>query len=380
MPPPSPQAVFNRDFRFLLGAILPFILVVAKFILWSGYDTFDFYTFHLAGILANNGQVDILYQPESFMRFFEPTYGKPGLLPWFYPPVLIPYCQFLALFPVATAYLVNGGLSIVVYLAVVIRVFPDRYKDIIFLSALPMIIMLGFGHPSILLLAFIFLGYHFAKHSLWKGLLALTFSAAKPHMGGVVLMFLFFRQPRQALIPSLLIFVSFVGGGAWLYGADIWMAFFHGIGAAAAFLGTGIINQQWISSVYAGFIILGAPVWVAMAAHAIALLGMAMAMFYAFRSAHSTRFWAVSGVVLVFASPYLMYYDIIYLLFAMALVVNTLDIQAARHWIYLLFMLEFGFLSVLNFETTSGFGALAFLIFAAMLVVGRIRYADLDRG
>lgn len=355
-------------------AALPLVFLGTKFWLWHTYGVFDFYTFHLAGVLANQGRIEALYHPDIFMGFFAPTYGSAGLLPWFYPPILIPYCQFLALFPVNIAYLVNGVLSITAYYAAVSWAFPRHARDIIILSVLPMIVLLGFGHPSILLLSLIIAGSHLARQSLGKGLLALTISAAKPHLGGIVLLFLFLRSPRQALLPSVIIFIGFIGGGALLYGGGIWLAFLHGIGAAATYVGSGTINQQWIASVYGTFLAYGASNAAAIFAHVGALLGVTGLALYAFRGSSSRRFWAASGMAMVFASPYLMYYDLVFFLFPMALVIDSIDIHAARLWVYGLFIGELAMLAILGFETAAGLGAAVFLGFAAMLLFGKIRF------
>jgi len=374
----TPAQAFKGKAQFSLILTFPLAFVISKFFMWNIYGVFDFYTFHLAGVLANSGQVDALYQPTVFMDFFEPTYGKAGLLPWFYPPVLIPYCQFLALFPVDVAYLVNGIISIAIYYAVIKHTFPAQFRDIIILSVLPLIVLLGFGHPSILFLAMIVLGYHFSKYSLWKGLLALTLAAIKPHLGGVVLLLVFMRAPRRSFLPSALIFVSFTGAFSLLYGGEIWLAFLQNLASAASYLKTGTINQQWISSVYGTFITFGASNQTALIAHVLAVIMVVGSTLYVFRRVSAERSWAAIGMGAVFASPYLMYYDIIFLLFPMALVIKSINTSAAKNWIYMLFVGEFAMVAVLEHESLSGMGTTILLSFVAAVLFAQVKYPRSD--
>ena len=371
----EPRAAFQGKGQFLLIAALPVAFLLAKYALWGTYGIFDFHTFHLAGVLANAGQSEHLYQPDYFMSQFKPTYGAPGALPWFYPPILLPYCQFLALFSAPVAYLVNGFLSLAVYYLVIFWLFPGSYREIITLSALPLILPLGFGHPVILLLSLLFVGYHFAKPSLWKALLALTLCAAKPHLGGIAGLLVFIRSPRQALLPSTLIFIGVIAVFSMLYGWEIWELFAQSIGAASSYLGSGMINQQWISSVYGAALSLGATNTSAILAHVAVLLFAIGASLYLFRNTPAKRFWVATGMAVVFTTPYLMYYDLIYLLFPLSLVVSTLNKVKARNWVYTVFIGELGMVALLGLETASAMGFIGFCGFAAAILYGQAKYA-----
>ena len=375
MSQPTAAPAFQSRASFLLIAAFPGLFTLSKFVLWERYGVFDFHSFHLAGLLANAGQIDQLYKPDVFSAQYLQHYGEPGQLPWFYPPLLLPYCQFLALFSVAVAFLVNGFISIAAYYLAVRWVFPDRSRDIIILSALPLIIALGFGHPIILFLSLLLIGYRLTPSSLGAGLLALTLCAAKPHLGGVALFLLFSRKLPKSLLPSTLIGISIVLIFAALYGWQVWWLFLQSISLAATYLEGGTINQQWISSLYAGALALNTPRLFAIMAQGSGLILFCSIGAYLFRHEKQDQFWVVAGLAAVFTSPYLMYYDLIFLLFPLALVVKRVHIRIARSWVYGLFLSEVGFLVLLAFKPAAPFGFLVFAAFTTMLFIGKARYA-----
>ena len=275
----------------------------------------------------------------------------------------------------AVAFLVNGFISIAAYYLAVRWVFPDRSRDIIILSALPLIIALGFDHPITLFLSLLLIGYRLAPSSLGAGLLALTLCAAKPHLGGVALFLLFSRKLPKSLLPSTLIGMSIVLIVAALYGWQVWWLFLQSISLATSYLEGGTINQQWISSIYAGALALNAPSLFAIMAQGAALILYCSIGAYLFLSEKSDQFWVVAGLAAVFTSPYLMSYDLVFLLFPLALVVNRMHMRKARGWFYALFLSEVGLLVLLELRPTAAHGFLIFAAFTTMLFIGKARYA-----
>jgi len=376
MAPINSKPALDGRIPFLILAAFPVLFILSKYAIWDTYGVFDFYTFHLAGLLANAGHFEQLYQPEVFSSQFAITYGAIGQLPWFYPPVLIPYCQFLALFPVSTAYLVNGFLSIALYYLAVRMAFPLRYREIINLSALPIIVPLGFGHPVVILLSLLILGYKLAQTTLWGALLVLTLGAAKPHLGGVAVFLLFLRGQRKSLFPSALIFMAMIAGFSSIYRLDIWWLFLQNIHTAASFVNSGTINQQWISSAFGISKALGASTISSAIFHgAVLVLAVGVGRYF-FKHEKAQKFWIQTGLAVVFFSPYLMYYDIAYLLFPLALVINTMNMAMARAWTYTLFLSEVLLVAVLKTETAGGLGFLAFFLFALFILLGKWRFSE----
>jgi len=70
-----------------------------------------------------------------------------------------------------------------------------------------------------------------------------------------------------------------------------------------------------------------------------------------------------------------MSYDLVFLLFPLALVVNRMHMRKARGWVYALFLLEVGLLALLELKPTAANGFLIFAAFTTMLFIGKARYA-----
>lgn len=186
MPRSENSSTYFSKTLFRILAALPFVFVILKYARWEADGIFDFHTFHLAGVLANNGQAQLAFDWDTFVARFKPTYGTPGAFPWFYPPILLPYSQALALFNAPNAYLVFNFIGLSAYYLTIRSLFRTKFREIIVLSAFPLLIPIAFGHPIVFFLVFLLLGYHLSKHHPVLALIALTAVAAKPHVGGVV--------------------------------------------------------------------------------------------------------------------------------------------------------------------------------------------------
>lgn len=339
MNPPSTRPLHNPALLVLV-ALTPALLVLSKFLLWDRLGIFDFYAFHLAGVLANSGQLAQLYNPQEIMAQYEAAYGISTSLPWFYPPILLPYCQFLALFPVATAYLIHSALSLALYYTLIIKAFPTRWRDIIILSALPITISLTFGHPTLLLLVFALAAYRLASTHLVLALVLLTFAAAKPQIGGVLLLLFFLKNLPRSLGPSAAIAGVSILSIAALYSWDSWSLFLESLFLAGHALEAQTINQVWMSSAFISLQSHGVPVALALGLHFALLIGLALDAMRRMGPAEPDRFWLAAGIAMVFFSPYLMYYDLALLLFPLIIALPHIDTDKGKNWVYLLLLWE----------------------------------------
>jgi len=161
---------------------------------------------------------------------------------------------------------------------------------------------------------------------------------------------------------------------AALYGWQIWWLFLQSISLAASYLEGRTINQQWVSSIYAGALAFNAPSLFATLAQVAALVLYCGIGAYLFRQEKFDQFWVVSGLAVVFASPYLMYYDLVYLLFPLALAVKHMDMHKARNWVYALFLTEAGLLVLLEFKPAATFGFFIVAAFSIMIFIGKAGY------
>ena len=308
----------TRNPLFLIFAGLPFAFLILKALLWERYGIFDFHTFHLAGTLANAGETDILYDPARFVARYRAHYGAAEELPWFYPPLLLPWVQFLALFAPRAAYLVNGFLGLGLCYFALWRFYRPHHRALILLSVLPLSIPLAFGHPTPLLLAFILLAMARPPSEIFRPLALLTLAAAKPHIGGVILFAFFLRRWPQSLLPALLIALAVIGGLGLAYGFGIWEDFLGGMRTAGAYLQGAHFNREWIASFHALMQALGLPGPLALAAHFLMLAAIVAFLAHRYRENPEARFWIPATAAAFFTSPYIMLYDTPFLLAVLA--------------------------------------------------------------
>jgi len=358
----------------LLIALTPFLLALSKYMFWESVGVFDFYAFHLAGGLANSGQLEQLYNPQAIMAQYEAAYGVKTSLPWFYPPLLLPYCQFLALFPVATAYLVHSIISLSLYYALIIKAFPARWRDIIVLSALPITITLTFGHPTLLLLVFALAAYKIANKHLILALVFFMLAAAKPQIGGVLLLLFFLKKLPRSLGPSAVIAAVTILSIATLYTWDSWVLFFNSLLLAGHSLQAQTINQIWMSSAFISLQSHGMPTGLALVFHFALLIGLAMAAMRFLGLAQPDRFWFAAGVAMVFFSPYLMFYDLAFLLFPIIIALPHINTEKGKNWVYLLLLWEASLPIVMALEPEQNFNFIIGVGVVILLFAGLHRY------
>lgn len=369
--PPRP-AVFSKALFWILAA-LPFILSVLKYSRWETYGTFDFYAFHMAGILTNEGHAMLAYDWDRFVALFGQQYGSTGSLPWFYPPILLPYAQALALFEVSTAYLVFCFSSLASYYLTVYFLFRNQFKEIIILSAFPLIIPIAFGHPTILFLVALLLAYRFARHTPVLALIALTLIATKPHVGGVILFLYFLKTAPKSILPSLAIAVVAILSTSLLYGGDIWFAFLtHLKDASRSVLSTQIENP-FRASFYMTLAPYGMPAPIRWLLHLAMLAAVCGLGAYAFRDKKSDQFWVVAGIAAFFTSPYIVLYDYALLLFPLILVLKNSDIQTSRSWVLAVLLIEFIPMALIEIPPAYKFNFSAILIFTVAVLMVKIK-------
>ncbi len=373
MPESTPRpTVFSKSLFWIL-ATLPFILSVLKYSLWETYGTFDFYAFHMAGILANDGQAMLAYNWDQFVALFGQQYGSTGSLPWFYPPILLPYAQVLALFNVSTAYLVFCFTSLASYYLTVYFLFRKQFKEIIVLSAFPLIIPIAFGHPTILFLVALLLAYRLSRHAPVLALIALTLIATKPHVGGIILFLYFLKTAPRSILPSLAIAIVAILSTSLFYGSDIWFAFLNHLKDASRSVLSTQIENPFRASFYMVLAPLNLPSVFRWLLHLSMLAAVCGLGAYAFRDKKSDQFWVVAGIAAFFASPYIVLYDYALLLFPLILVLKNSDIQISRQWVMAALLLEFIPMALIEIPPEYKFNFAAILLFIIAVLMIKIK-------
>jgi hypothetical protein len=366
------SAYFSKTLFWMLAA-LPFVFVILKFARWETYGIFDFHTFHLAGVLANNGQAQLVFDWDTFVARFAPTYGTPGALPWFYPPLLLPYSQALALFKAPIAYVVFNFIGLAAYYLTVHSLFRDRFREIIILSAFPLLIPIAFGHPTVFFLVFLLLGYHLSKRNPVLALIALTVVATKPHVGGVILFLYFIKTLPKSLLPSIIIAAVAILSTSLVYGSDIWLQFLSLLKSASDNLLAMQLENPYRSSFFVAMAPFGVPVairWILHFALLAALCGLGA---YAFRDTKADRFWVVAGLAAFFTSPYIVLYDYTLLLLPLILVIKNARTQEKCPWVVAVLFLESIPMVLTVLPPAYKFNFLAILLFTVTVLLIKIR-------
>lgn len=371
-------AIFSRALFWIL-AVMPFILSVLKYSRWETYGTFDFYTFHMAGILANDGQALLAYDWDRFVSLFGVEYGSTGSLPWFYPPILLPYGQALALFEVSTAYLVFCFTSLISYYLTIYFLFRDRFEEIIVLSVFPLIIPISFGHPTILFLVFVLLAYRLSRHYPVLALIALTVVATKPHVGGVILFLYFLKTIPKSILPSIAIAAVAILSTSLLYGSDIWILFLSHLKTASESVLVLQLENPFRASFYVALIPYEIPPLVRWLLHFMILAAVCGLGAYAFRDEKTDRFWVVAGIASFFASPYIVLYDYALLLFPLILVLKNSNLQISRQWILTLLLIELVPMALIEIPPAYKFNFLTILAFMIVALMIKIKSNRLNR-
>ncbi|KPU84269.1 hypothetical protein JI58_04795 [Marinosulfonomonas sp. PRT-SC04] len=364
--------VFSKALFWIL-AVLPFVLSILKYSRWETYGTFDFYAFHMAGILANEGQAMLAYDWDRFVALFGEQYGSTGSLPWFYPPILLPYAQALALFQVSTAYLVFCFSSLASYYLTVYFLFRSQFKEIIILSAFPLIIPIAFGHPTILFLVALLLAYRLSRHAPVLALIALTLIATKPHVGGIILFLYFLKTAPRSILPSLAIAVVAIISTSLFYGSDIWFAFLAHLKEASQSVLSSQIENPFRASVYVALAPYDMPAFIRWLLHLTTLVAICGLGAYAFKDEKTDRFWVVAGIAAFFTSPYIVLYDYTLLLFPLILVLKNSDIQTSRPWVLAVLFIEFIPMALIEIPPAYKFNFSAIMLFTVAVLMVKIK-------
>lgn len=365
-------AFFSRTLFWVLAA-LPFMLSILKYSRWETYGAFDFHAFHMAGILANEGQALLAYDWDSFVVLFGAQYGSAGSLPWFYPPILLPYAQLLALFDVSTAYLVFCFASLASYYLTVYILFRHRFEEIIILSAFPLIIPLAFGHPTVLFLVVLLLAYRLSRHAPVLALVALTLIATKPHVGGIILFLYFLKTAPKSILPSLVIAVVAILSTSLIYDSGIWFSFLSHLKDASKSVLASQLENPFRASFYVALLPYDIPALVKWLLHFTMLAAICGLGAYAFWAEKTDKFWVVAGISAFFTSPYIVLYDYTLLLFPLILVLKSSNIQTSRSWVLAVLMIELAPMALIEIPPAYKFNFSTILAFTVVVLMLKIK-------
>jgi hypothetical protein len=273
----------------------------------------DFSNVYAAGKWVLDGRPEAPFDPalqhELEKRIFgaqTPFYG------WHYPPVFLGVAALLALMPYLLALFVWQAVTLALYLAAMRAILPRSELWLPALAFPAVLINLAHGHNGFLSAAL-----------LGGGLVLLD---RRPQVAGILFGLLCYKPQLGIMIP-----VALVGGWRWrvflfaaltvgalcllswiAFGAGVWAAFRDSLEFTRSIVleqgGTGFHKIQ---SPFAAFRMWGAPIEVAYAVQAAAILTVAVLLFILWRSeiAFALKAAALLAGALI-ATPYVLDYDL----------------------------------------------------------------------
>lgn len=298
----------------------------------------DFSNVYAAGTYVRDGHADLPFSPaaqhvreQALFGAATPFYG------WHYPPFFLLLAAPLAFLPYLWALAVWQGVTLAMYLWVIVAIARDVHPDaaqphrttplapwLLLAVAFPAVFVnLGHGHNG------------FLTAALMGG--ALLLLDRRPIVAGVLIGLLAYKPQLGVMIPLALMasgrwrtfaaaaatVVGLIGLTTWAFGIDVWTAFFASTHfTRVVVLEAGSTGWEKIQSVFSWVRMWGGSVPLAYVAQGIITVAMAGIVIWVWRAPVARP---VQAAVLVCASylgtPYTLDYDMMILAVAIALLV-----------------------------------------------------------
>ncbi len=286
----------------------------------------DFANVWSAGHMALSGMPVDVYNPQKhyltqqvmFHDHAVPYYG------WHYPPFFLLVATALALLPYGWALAVWVGLTLPLYLGVVLGIMRSTaplsltISLALAFSAVPIVIL--HGQNGFLTAALLGTGLLFVdKRPVLAGI-AFGLLVYKPQFGPLIPLVLAFSGRWTVFAAASLTVLILIGLTIAVFGVDIWSAFLANTHFTRVdVLESGAIGWGKLQSLFAALRSLGAPVLIAYVAQGLLAAGVAFTTMRLWRQPVAPALKSaglVTGAVLV--TPYVLDYDLVVLALAIA--------------------------------------------------------------
>jgi hypothetical protein len=280
----------------------------------------DFKSFYTAGQLAAEGKPALAYNYAAHGAKQDMLVEEGAHYPYMqfpYPPFFIVLSEWLASFPYVYALSVWQYGSLTFSAICIFRILPKRETVLATLSFPSIIPNITHGQTGFLTTALI-AGY-------------LVLLEKRPWLAGVFIGFLAYKPQFGVLIP-----IALLAGGYWrtlfsatgtialmilgvtlLYGIDIWTAFYNTLALQKTILEQASAQLELYHSTFAFVHKMGGSTVLAYSVQGIVQLGVAVAVFWAWRKKNAVDY-ALKAAVLVLGTllftPYILDYDLFALL------------------------------------------------------------------
>ncbi len=321
----------------------------------------DFDAFVVAAQLLQAGRYACLYAIECVGQAQAAYSGLPVLdirMTWNYPPTMDLLILPAAAVPpnVTYAILLAANLAMIAWLVRQLRPthpVPGLEDPALarYLGWLPAVLFAfspstvtgaAIGQTGILIATLAFTGLRALPTAPFRAGCILGLLAIKPHLA-LILPFVALgqRKPKDAgaLIAGAATTIAVLTAGSLLvYGAEPWIAFFHGLGNTRDLFIGGGYSRTLMMAAYVTLVAAGVPEPLALATQALIGLGVGIAILLVWRSQTLSRTTqvALTLMALPLASPYIYYYDFACWFFGLALLIKAALSRGAIGFAFLL--------------------------------------------
>ena len=280
----------------------------------------DFSSFWTASELALRGAPASAWDIAAHQAAQQAQFGpRTGYYAFFYPPMYLLLCLPLAFAPYLVALALWVGATGALYLAA-LRRFVGREVGRLPLLAFPAVFStVGHGQNAFLVTAIFAAALTALEMSPIASGALIGLLAFKPHLAiGAPILFLATGRWR-AIVAAGAVAAAFAALSFAVLGAESWRAYFHASQLAKMALDDNMVGPGKMQSAYAAARVLGAGSDVGYVAQTIVALPAAVALFvFARRSTDWAARGAMTSVVTLLCSPFLLDYDLLLLAIPLA--------------------------------------------------------------
>ncbi len=313
----------------------------------------DFVSFWSSGQMLHDGDspYDVKAHAAVQHKFRVPLghYKKPhdpakprGFYAFFYPPVFLPFCYplgFLGYFPALIGWLSVTGAGFLFALREWFRRHaPGRLHWTAIAAFAPFLITVTHGQTSFLVAAMLGLGALLIPTRPWLAGALIGLAVIKPQLGLTIPLVLLLTGQWRTILAAC---ASAAGLGLLAtaaFGPQIWHDWFVGLEPARQAMENGRIGYAKMPSLFAGAMMLGAPLKLAYALQTLlTVIVLAMLARASWRAAYTPALAAAMLAGATLTSPFILDYDLLLLAFPLVFLAG----QEFRPWEKSVAMLAF---------------------------------------
>ena len=303
----------------LVGEILAFLYFTLEIngVILNGIEhgaSIDFLSFYTAGHMANTGAAELIYQPAQLYAAEQKISADEGVtyFGFFYPPVFLLICSFLARLPYVGAYLAWMTTTGSLYLLSIRSILRRPALLLPALAFPPAFVALGSGQNSFLTAALF--GGATALLDRCPAIAGVLFGALcyKPHFGLLLPVALIAGRHWRAFFSATLTVTALIGLSLALYGLAPWRGFLSISSVAQSVFAQGNVEFEKLISPFAAVRFWGGSVTAALCVQAATSVTAAIcvAVVWRRRSSLASRAAVLCSATLI-ALPVILDYDLL---------------------------------------------------------------------